>query len=65
MENIIFCAVLFAEIEKSSTANPFLLILEKILKQLRLDRDLKIGIQTFISFLSVKSLSGGNQEIFE
>ena len=57
--------MLFAEIEKSSTANPFLLILEKILKQLRLDRDLKIGIQTFISFLSVKSLSGGNQEIFE
>ena len=65
MENIIFCAVLFAEIEKSSTANPFLLILEKILKQLRLDRDLKIGIQTFISFLSAKSLSAGNHEIFE
>ena len=32
MENIIFCAVLFAEIEKSGTANSFLLILEKILK---------------------------------
>lgn len=64
MENI-FCAVLFAEIRKSSTVNPFLLILEKILKQLRLDRDLKIGIQTFISFLSAKSLSGGNHEIFE
>ena len=64
MENI-FCAVLFAEIRKSSTANPFLFLLEKILKQLRLDRDLKIGIQTFISFLSAKSLSGGNHEIFE
>ena len=57
--------MLFAEIEKSSTANPFLLILEKILKQSRLDKDLKIGIQTSSSFLSVKSLSGGNQEIFE
>ena len=65
MRNIIFCAVLFAETEKYNTANPFLLVLEKILKQLRLGRDLKIGIQTFISFLSVKSLSRGSQEIFE